>query len=474
MKTPEHIKLQPLDIQHIEQCTHHLATSTRKLVLEEYFKLYASDRKAANLFLTRLDAKASRKQNFAKPSEKYAYECQEAIRIFGIEGGIRLFKNMGLSIPKGETKESTIARMVDSEVWARKLKAKNYQSNEKSFIHAGHICRGKQVYVSDWWVNRFIELQKDSAGFMKNSIAVSNEGDELSLAEIATSTVANPVNRRHEMNTRMRGFEEFVKTLDAIKEGEAVAESAGFICDFYTLTTPSKYHRKKRINAQKVTDEMGKTHYEGGHFIDNPKYQPVLEIKNKDGLIERIPNTPKAAQNYLVKVFSRIRAKLKREGIETFGYRVVEPHHDGTPHWHLAFFMPEKDKARVRSIFRHYALQEDGDEQGALKHRFDAISHDPKKGSVTGYMTKYISKNIAGFGIGEDFESGLDCDDAVLRILAWKSLWGIRQFAFYGSPSVSVWRELRKLREPLSNPTIEKARLAADAGHWGFIYNNHG
>jgi hypothetical protein len=82
-------------------------------------------------------------------------------------------------------------------------------------------------------------------------------------------------------------------------------------------------------------------------------------------------------------------------------------------------------------------------------------------------MVKYISKGIAGFGIGEDFESGLDCDDSVLRILAWKSLWGFRQFSFFGAPSVTLWRELRKVEKPFPNKTAELVRLAADSGDWG-------
>ncbi len=47
-------------------------------------------------------------------------------------------------------------------------------------------------------------------------------------------------------------------------------------------------------------------------------------------------------------------------GIHVYGFRVAEPQHDGTPHWHLLLFMPPKDVKQVGSIIRDYAMREDG------------------------------------------------------------------------------------------------------------------
>ena len=90
------------------------------------------------------------------------------------------------------------------------------------------------------------------------------------------------------------------------------------------------------------------------------------------------------ATGYLCKLFSRIRSKIKRDGIDYFGLRVVEPHHDGTPHWHMLFFVRPEHLDSLTDIIRDYALAEDGHEPGAQKHRFTVELIDWNKGSAVG------------------------------------------------------------------------------------------
>lgn len=54
-------------------------------------------------------------------------------------------------------------------------------------------------------------------------------GERISLIDKVAGSVANPANRRRELMTRMRGFEDLAKL-------------EGLAGDFYTLTAPSRYH----------------------------------------------------------------------------------------------------------------------------------------------------------------------------------------------------------------------------------------
>ena len=245
--------------------------------------------------------------------------------------------------------------------------------------------------------------------------------------------MANPAIHRCKLMGRIRGFEN-------------ICNEKGFIGEFYTLTAPARYHATIKT----------------GHR--NRKWNGA---------------SPADTQRYLCSVWQKIRAKLHREEIRIFGIRVAEPSHAATPHWHMLMFMRSEQAERVCEIIRHYAWQEDSNEltiDKARKARFHAEAIDLEKGSATGYVAKYISKNIDGYAL--DGESGRDLKETASAVSAWAARWHIRQFQFVGGAPVTIYRELRRMAdsETAYGLSIESAAAhdAADAGDWAGYVNAQG
>ena len=201
---------------------------------------------------------------------------------------------------------------------------------------------------------------------------------------------------------------------------------------FITITCPSRMHAR-----------YGKT----GHV--NPRYDKT---------------TPNEAQKYLCRVWARMRAKLKNTGIHVYGFRVAEPQHDGTPHWHILLYTHRRNEQTIREMCLDYALQDSPDEKGAKERRCVFKVIDWNKGTGIGYIAKYISKNIDGEHLDTDLH-GNDAKNTALRVAAWASIHKIRQFQQFGGPSVTCWREFRKISSAPSG-LLEEARAAADSGDW--------
>lgn len=154
--------------------------------------------------------------------------------------------------------------------------------------------------------------------------------------------------------------------------------------------------------------------------------------------------------------------------------RVVEPHHDAPPHWHLLLFVKPNQQAQLTKTLREYALAEDGNEPGAQQYRLKVEHIDPNKGSAAGYIAKYIAKNIDGEHVGED-SYGKNAIESATRIRAWASTWCIRQFQAIGGPSATVWREARRFANndsaketltAINSHLLDQIIQAADDGDW--------
>lgn len=377
-------------------------------------------------------------------------------------------------------------RLKDQKWWRPQLYRFIYRRYELVQRNAGMIHRKAALYVSHSALGRFRQRKAQAREFFAGVTAVCEEtGESFQLEELWAHSLANPKIRRMELMTRMRGFDE-------------ISRVHGHYGCMVTLTCPSRFHKKLSATG-----------------LDNPKY---------DG------SSPREAADYLQSVWAKIRAALGNAGIRVYGFRVAEPHHDATPHWHLLLFMEPEHKWAFRRIVAKLGCREDREELGLryfltdkarsaearrrqevilresgkrvslrelkaamvteaafwadysfrfwketkMKARVDFVDIDPAKGSAAAYLSKYVSKNIdgltnSGVGMGDDdeAEAGTSAVETAERVCAWASLHGVRQFQQIGGVPVTLYRELRRVHTEQEDSVLHLACRAADEGDWG-------
>lgn len=330
---------------------------------------------------------------------------------------------LGITPPNDKVRDMpAIKRMTDPRWWRRKIRRHQAILLEEIAIELGYVHRRRECYCSDETVKRRRAQVRRNGRILERTELENQFGYVATLAELAATSVANPRIKHAELMTRTAGF-------------ESTARSLGHVALFITVTCPSRFHA----------------------VLDNGRRNP-----KHDG------STPREAHQHLSKsCWVPCRSALHRRHVRPYGLRVVEPHHDGCPHWHLLLFVPADQEQTLRAIIRRYFLERhDPDEPGARANRVKFVRIDPALGSAAGYVAKYIAKGVDGANLDAD-HYGHSGQAAAERVTSWASAHGFRQFQFIGGPPVSIWRECRRAEASPDHPdVIAAARSAADAGNW--------
>ncbi|MBZ6064681.1 replication endonuclease [Aeromonas schubertii] len=357
-----------------------------------------------------------------------------------------------------------LVRLLDEAWWRRRINRAWDVYCELIAIFTGQVRKGVSPYASNNARREHMGRKQAQLRWAEGRQVINDElGQECDLLDAMMASVSNPMIRRCELMVRMRGFEE-------------LAKEAGHTGLFVTLTAPSQFH------AWKQNKKNGRTY-------QNDKYNG---------------STPTQTQRLLCEQWAKFRAAIARRGLKTYGFRIAEPHHDATPHWHALLFVEPERAHEFLALLTFYFTAADRHELGmpntpeldylthakvrnkaakalalidvtnkatvrAIKPRVAWEVIDESKGSATGYIAKYVSKNIDGHRVGWDEEAEEAVESSTVGVAAWASRHRIRQFQQVGGPAVTVWRELRRLGADVVewDAILETARAAVNGSRWG-------
>ncbi|MEB6124490.1 replication endonuclease [Klebsiella pneumoniae] len=312
-----------------------------------------------------------------------------------------------------------LLRVTTPDFWEKIFLFIRSQWREARARAQGRVCKTVSPYLSSASLREFIDKISSTEKFLDKFFLEDSDGEQIELRDAYKSGNSNPANRRRELMLRLRATDEYFMSLNY----------RGY---FLTITAPSSYHANKinGLNTRCDCFEVRETH------------------------------------RYMCGIWRNIFRKFARDNIAAAGYRLVEPHHDGTPHWHcLIWFSPDNADLALKIMQNYYTKTDFAEIAGRIETRFQAVEIDPQRGA-TAYAAAYVAKNIDGHTLKIDLDSGLSGIDGAQRAVAWARLHKIRQFQAFGVVGASAWREFRRVRKlPRDvHPVLADFWTAADSG----------
>ena len=254
-----------------------------------------------------------------------------------------------LDVPsrKGKSLKGDIARYCCNRWWNRKLSVIHKRNFEHIAQFLGQVNKQRNIYLSEYALNKIQQKKKSRNTFLETLLAINEQGDQHELVDFVESSLSCATNKISELLMRMVGTAQY-------------AENKAYDAHLVTFLCPI---------------EM-KSSFDYGEMND-----------------EYIKNSTLEAHKYLMKSWKNTRSALDKKEKDYFGFRVVEPCHDGSPHWHLLIYTsPQKSK------FILEFLKERMEKGYKFKNKKlqCSVQLEPIPNNDVAKVIKYLTKGIEG------------------------------------------------------------------------------
>jgi len=371
---------------------------------------------------------------------------------------------LGKPIP-GFTIESQYGRTCSAAFWRRVLTTSVSRAREHLFLKLGMIGKKKEIYSSNLSLDEREQQLHAQEKWMRTTVLVRDD----------------PVS--DEPTSKMR---EEICLSDVVKRPEQK------IAKLYTfLKGMGSLGAQQKLVSAMVTITL------------EPEWHP----NPSDGTKKWNGKSPREAHKSFCKRWQAVMRDLDRIGIKLSGLRVVEPHGDACPHYHLwLLYRPEHEVKILLMLMRYFPLKLKIRSPGASESSNDDIIYDtrndlaakasrPSRGKkdiaqvefsrivqevgsgkegrlCTGasYVMKYLMKTLpesvrrvtdrSKNKVTEESEDiGSENDpstvEEVYRVDAFRSVWGINQGQLFGvAKCLIIWDELRRMQQPPVHPRL--------------------
>lgn len=363
----------------------------------------------------------------------------------------------------GDTVASQFSRCCNAAFWRRALVTRVARAREQVFLRLGLVGEHLEKYASDSNIDAREFQLRAQQNWMNNTFLTPKK------KEGSTDEGAPDVSRIPLVNVIQTPEARFAKLYSFLKAMEILGEESNLSSAMLTITLEPQWHSN-----------------------------PCRGTKKWNG------KSPREAHQSFCKRWQAIVRDLHRKNIRLSGLRVVEPHLDACPHYHIwLLYRPEHEAQIMLGIMQYFpdrlkVVTADRSPANEVTHKrviyinrsklvrraplpctvktrsqveFSKINPYVCKGA--GYVTKYLMMTLPVNFEGGEMVGSLRNEDSdsskksgsLERVDSYRSIWGMNRGQLFGvAKCLTVWDQLRKMTSAPDNWRLKNLWAKARGG----------